>query len=187
MVNHVGFTVDNVQQRVDQWKAAGVNVLPGNNNRLDQAFVVTPDGVRMEILEDKAQGVPIRHEHVHLSVPEAEIPKAQAWYAKTFGGTLAPATTTRWWICRAPRSVRQGRRETGADARAGPRPHRLRRQGSRRRREEDPGRRHQARRAGPQVAPATQSPTSPIPGARASRSSSGRHWDRRRSSPRPRT
>ena len=88
VVNHVGFIVDNVQQRVAQWKAAGVNVLPGNNNRLDQAFVVTHDGVRMEILEDKTQGVPIRHEHVHLSVPEAEIPKAQAWYAKTFGGTL---------------------------------------------------------------------------------------------------
>ena len=86
VVNHVGFTVDNVQQRVAQWKAAGVTVLPGNNGRLDQAFVVTPDGVRMEILEDKAQGVPIRHEHVHLSVTEAEIPKAQAWYAKTFGG-----------------------------------------------------------------------------------------------------
>jgi catechol 2,3-dioxygenase-like lactoylglutathione lyase family enzyme len=86
VVNHVGFIVDNVQQRVAQWKAAGVTVLPGNNGRLDQAFVVTPDGVRMEILEDKAQGVPIRHEHVHLSVPAAEVPKAQAWYAKTFGG-----------------------------------------------------------------------------------------------------
>src|SRR6266576_2650918 len=86
VVNHVGFIVDNVQQRVAQWKAAGVAVLPGGNNRLDQAFVETPDGVRIEILEDKAQSMPIRHEHVHLSLPEGEIPKAQAWYAKTFGG-----------------------------------------------------------------------------------------------------
>ena len=86
VINHVGFIVDNVQQRVAQWKAAGVNVLPGLNNRQDQAFVVTPDGVRIEILEDKTQKVPIRHEHVHLSLPESEIPKAQAWYAKTFGG-----------------------------------------------------------------------------------------------------
>jgi catechol 2,3-dioxygenase-like lactoylglutathione lyase family enzyme len=86
VVNHVGFIVDNVQRRVAQWKAAGVDVLPGTNNRLDQAFVVTPDGVRMEILEDKTQTVPIRNEHVHLSLTEAEIPKAQAWYAKTFGG-----------------------------------------------------------------------------------------------------
>jgi len=85
VVNHVGFIVNNVQERVAQWKAAGVAVLPGNN-RVDQAFVVTPDGVRMEILEDKTQSMPIRGEHVHLSLTEAEIPKAQAWYAKTFGG-----------------------------------------------------------------------------------------------------
>ena len=69
-----------------KWKANGVAVLPGNNNRLDQAFVVTPDGVRIEILEDRKQAVPIQHEHVHFFVPEAEIPKMQAWYAKTFGG-----------------------------------------------------------------------------------------------------
>ena len=86
VVNHVGFVVNNVQERVAQWKAAGVTVLPGNNNRVDQAFVVTPDGVRIEILEDRTQSVPIRHEHVHLWVPEAELPRAQAWYAKTFGG-----------------------------------------------------------------------------------------------------
>src|SRR5260221_6782574 len=86
VVNHVGFIVDNVQARVAQWKAAGVHVLPGGNNRLDQAYVETPDGLRMEILEDKTQSMPIRHEHVHLFLQEGEIPKAQAWYAKTFGG-----------------------------------------------------------------------------------------------------
>jgi len=86
VVNHVGFIVKNVQEQAAQWKAKGVPVLPGNNNRLDQAFVVTPDGVRIEILEDKTQTMPIRHEHVHFSLTEAEIPKAQAWYAKTLGG-----------------------------------------------------------------------------------------------------
>jgi len=86
VVNHVGFIVNNVQERVAQWKAGGVAVLPGNNNRLDQAYVETPDGVRIEILEDKTQSVPIRHEHVHLFLPEPEIAKAVDWYAKTFGG-----------------------------------------------------------------------------------------------------
>jgi len=52
VINHVGFMVNNVQEQVTKWKAAGVPVLPGNTNRLDQAFVVTPDGVRVEILED---------------------------------------------------------------------------------------------------------------------------------------
>ena len=86
VVNHVGFIVNNVQEQVAKWKANGVTVLPGNNNRLDQAFVETPDGLRMEILEDKTQAMPIRHEHVHFYLPEAEIAKAQAWYTKTLGG-----------------------------------------------------------------------------------------------------
>ena len=86
VINHVGFIVNNVQQQTAKWKSAGVPVLAGNNNRFDQAFVVTPDGVRIEILEDKNQAMPIQHEHVHFFVTEAEIPKMQAWYAKTFGG-----------------------------------------------------------------------------------------------------
>ena len=94
VVNHVGFIVDNVQKRVAQWKAAGVTVLPGGalptgGNRLDQAYVETPDGVRMEILEDKTQTVPIRNEHIHFALPAAEVPKAVAWYAKVFGGQTA--------------------------------------------------------------------------------------------------
>ena len=86
VVNHVGFSVDNVQKRVAEWKAKGVTVIPGNNGRLDQAYVETPDGMRMEILEDKTQTTPIRSEQVHLFVLESEVPKVQAWYAKTFGG-----------------------------------------------------------------------------------------------------
>jgi catechol 2,3-dioxygenase-like lactoylglutathione lyase family enzyme/extradiol dioxygenase family protein len=85
VVNHVGFVVKNVQESVAKWKAAGVPVEPGNNGRLDQAYVTTPDGLRIEILEDKNQNVPIRNEHVHFFVPEAAIPQIQSWYAKNFG------------------------------------------------------------------------------------------------------
>ena len=85
VVNHVAFLVRNVQESVARWKAAGVPVLPGNNGRTDQAFVVTPDELRIEILEDKIQRFPIQHHHVHFFVPEAAIPEIQAWYAKTFG------------------------------------------------------------------------------------------------------
>lgn len=119
VVNHVGFIVDNVQTRVAQWKAAGVTVLPGNNNRVDQAFVVTPDGVRIEILEDKTQAMPIRHEHVHLSVPKAEVANAQAWYAKTFGGKVGtrndapvvniPGVQMRFAASDAPQARTRGR------------------------------------------------------------------------------
>jgi extradiol dioxygenase family protein/catechol 2,3-dioxygenase-like lactoylglutathione lyase family enzyme len=85
VVNHVGFIVPNVQDAVAKWKAAGVPVQPGAPGRLDQAFVVTADGLRVEILEDKTQTVPIRHHHIHFYVQQAAIPEIQAWYAKTFG------------------------------------------------------------------------------------------------------
>jgi hypothetical protein len=50
-----------------------VPVLAGNSNRLDQAFVVTPDGVRVEILEDKTQTIPTRGrvlDHIGLDVKD---------------------------------------------------------------------------------------------------------------------
>lgn len=85
VVNHVGFIVQNVQQAVAKWKADGLVVIPGNNGRTDQAFVETPDALRIEILEDKTQRFPIQHHHVHFNVPKAAIPEIQAWYAKVFG------------------------------------------------------------------------------------------------------
>src|SRR5215468_8116332 len=94
VVNHVGFIVNNVQEQVAKWKANGVAVLPGNNGRLDQAYVETPDGLRIEILENKNQPMPIQSEHVHFFLPEATIPQSQAWYGKIFGakaGTRANA------------------------------------------------------------------------------------------------
>jgi len=85
VVNHVGFTVQNVQETVARWKTAGVPVLPGTNGRKDQAFVVTSDELRIEILEDKNQKFPIQHHHVHYNVPESAIPQIQSWYATNFG------------------------------------------------------------------------------------------------------
>ncbi len=119
VVNHVGFVVRNVQDAVAKWKAAGVPVLPGNNNRLDQAYVVTPDGLRIEILEDKNQIVSIRNEHVHFFLPEAAIPESQAWYAKIFaakpgtrgGAAVAdlPGTQLRFAKAVAPQVPTKGR------------------------------------------------------------------------------
>jgi catechol 2,3-dioxygenase-like lactoylglutathione lyase family enzyme len=87
VVNHVGFTVPNTPEAVAKWKAAGVNVLPGGAGRTDQAFVETPDGVRIEILENKDQKFPIQSHHIHFNVPESEIPKIQAWYSAWFGAS----------------------------------------------------------------------------------------------------
>jgi catechol 2,3-dioxygenase-like lactoylglutathione lyase family enzyme/predicted enzyme related to lactoylglutathione lyase len=85
VVNHVGFTVLNTPEAIAKWKAAGVTVLPGGQGRTDQAFVETPDGLRIEILENKDQKFPIQSQHIHFNVPESEIPKIQAWYSAWFG------------------------------------------------------------------------------------------------------
>jgi hypothetical protein len=39
----------------------------------------------IEVLEDKTQTMPIRHEHIHFYVEESVIPQMQAWYVKHFG------------------------------------------------------------------------------------------------------
>ena len=119
VVNHVGFIVDNVQQRVAQWKAAGVTVLPGGNgNRLDQAFVETPDGVRMEILEDKTQTVPIRNEHIHFVAAGSRNSQSAGLVCEDLRrqGGHAQQRAGRGPAGRAA-PVRQGRHEAGADAR----------------------------------------------------------------------
>ena len=86
VVNHVGFVVRNVQDSLARWKAAGITPEPSATGRLDQAYINTPDGLRIEILEDKNMPWAIRNEHIHFSATEAELPKMQAWYAKEFGG-----------------------------------------------------------------------------------------------------
>jgi catechol 2,3-dioxygenase-like lactoylglutathione lyase family enzyme len=84
VVNQVGVAVQNLQETAVRLKATGVQVQPGVNGRIDQAFVTTPDGLSIEIVEDKNQKVPIQHRNIQFSVTESSIPEIQAWYAKVF-------------------------------------------------------------------------------------------------------
>jgi len=84
VVNHVGFLVPDVQAVIAKLKGFDVTIV-SVDNRKDQAFVTTADGLKLEFLEDKNQTIPIRHHHIHYFVSDSEIPKMQAWYAKVFG------------------------------------------------------------------------------------------------------
>ena len=42
-----------------------------------------PDGLRLELLEDKAQTLPVVMHHIHLTTQNGEM--ARQWYVKTFG------------------------------------------------------------------------------------------------------
>jgi catechol 2,3-dioxygenase-like lactoylglutathione lyase family enzyme len=84
VVNHVGFLVPNVQDALAKLNGLGLHVT-SVDNRKDQAFVFTGDGLKIELLEDKDQKIPIRHHHVHFYVAESAVPEIQAWYGKVFG------------------------------------------------------------------------------------------------------
>ena len=167
VVNHVGFIVDNVQERVAAVEGRGRGVLPGNNGRLDQAFVVTPDGVRIEILEDKTQGGadPARA-HPPVAAGGRSPQGAGAWYAKTFGGKAG--TRNNAPIVDMPGvadPLRHGGHQAGADQGPRPRPHRLRREGPRRlcAKSSKPRASSSTSRRAPVRRRQCASPTSPIP------------------------
>jgi catechol 2,3-dioxygenase-like lactoylglutathione lyase family enzyme len=118
-VNHIGFTVPNVQEAFARWKAAGVPVEPGANGRLDQGWVITADGLKIEIQEDRNQTVPIRSNHVHFFQPEADFAESQAWYVKLFGAKAGvrnnlpvadvPGAQLRWNKADAAQAPTKGR------------------------------------------------------------------------------
>jgi catechol 2,3-dioxygenase-like lactoylglutathione lyase family enzyme len=90
VVNHVGFMVQNIQESMAKWKAAGLKTEPGSSAR--QGYVTTPDDlVRIEILENTSLSVPMAFDHVHFWVAEpgsggaSTVSEMQAWYAKMFG------------------------------------------------------------------------------------------------------
>jgi catechol 2,3-dioxygenase-like lactoylglutathione lyase family enzyme len=102
-VNHVGFFVPNIRATIDRLKAAGypnvtrqelpavykknekdgIAFIPNQNTSV--AFVMAPDGVKVEFHEDKAMKVPIALSHIHFFTPQVE--EMRAWYVKVFGAT----------------------------------------------------------------------------------------------------
>ena len=83
-VNHVGFYVKDLAGAKTKWGAAGLN-LEISDPSAPNFFVIGPDGIRVEIYENKTLDTPIATHHTHFLAadPDAE----RAWYMKWFGGT----------------------------------------------------------------------------------------------------
>ena len=77
VVNQVGVAVQSLQETAARLKASGVQVQPGVNGRTDQAFMTIPDGLSIEIVEDKNQKVPIQHRNIQFSVQNPRYPKSK--------------------------------------------------------------------------------------------------------------
>ena len=98
-VNHVGFIVPNLRATIDKLKGLGYRIvtreeLPptaevtdGLAFRPDQntsiAFVMLPDDIKIEFLEDKSMQGDILAHHTHFNTPNVE--EMRAWYVKVFG------------------------------------------------------------------------------------------------------
>ena len=98
-VNHLGFTVPNLQQTLNKVKANGFKVVtkeegPSNlevegdighypGRPIGLAYVLGPDDLKLELVESKDQKVPIIGNHVHFFGQQNE--EMQAWYVKVFG------------------------------------------------------------------------------------------------------
>jgi catechol 2,3-dioxygenase-like lactoylglutathione lyase family enzyme len=99
IINHVGFHVPNVEQAMPTWRAAGLRMEP--TKRQGQAYIYSPDNLRIEILENPAISVPIQFHHIHYFVSQAApgstddpVLQIQAWYAKIFGAK--PGKRAQW-------------------------------------------------------------------------------------------
>ena len=96
-VNHIGFLVPDVRAMVARLKAAGYPIvtraeLAGAtddvahvaNQNTYLAFVMAPDEVKVEFIEDKSLKEPILSHHVHFAATNVD--EMKAWYVSVFGG-----------------------------------------------------------------------------------------------------
>ena len=100
-VNHVGFLVPSVRDVLATVRSAGYSIvtreeLPPSMEVNDDmayiadqdtyiAFVMAPDGIKVELLENKTQSEPITLHHIHFSAQDVD--EMKAWYVKAFGAT----------------------------------------------------------------------------------------------------
>ena len=81
-VNHFGFQVRDMSEWLPKWKAAGLKMdIP----RPTQVYLLTPDDIRVEVLEEKNLKTAVAGHHIHFDLDTPAIPEMQAWYVKTFG------------------------------------------------------------------------------------------------------
>lgn len=81
IVDHFGFQVKEMKDWRPKWQAAGLTIEP--ITRPTQTLLRSPDGVRIEVLEDTALPTPIAAHHIHFFT--SDVPGMRAWYVKTFG------------------------------------------------------------------------------------------------------
>jgi catechol 2,3-dioxygenase-like lactoylglutathione lyase family enzyme len=81
IVNHFGFTVKDMPAALAKWKAANLKIEPTENP--NEAYVVGPDGIRVEVYGEPTLPTEVSMNHLHYS--PVDVPGIKAWYVKAFG------------------------------------------------------------------------------------------------------
>ena len=114
-VEHLAFKVKNLKDTLAKLDAAGTKPIAIGNP--PQAYVLAPNGVKVQLLEDSALATPIASYEMLMKVPKAA--EAAAWYEKWFGARVVkqgqstvaeiPGMNIRFAETRDPVSGTQGR------------------------------------------------------------------------------
>lgn len=99
-VNHIGFQVPNIKAMLHKVRAAGYPVVTRAelsasaevnddlafiaNQNTYIAYVMAPDALKVEFLEDTSLKEPILSHHLHFAAPKVD--EMKAWYVTVFGG-----------------------------------------------------------------------------------------------------
>jgi predicted enzyme related to lactoylglutathione lyase len=116
-VDHIGFSVPSLPPVIERIKAGGfrmvtaseapanvkvkgdIGVVEGGGPVSGIAYALGPDDVKVELVEMKAQTMPIASHHLHFFGAQADM---QAWYIKTFGATTTPSANPAFLSARLP-------------------------------------------------------------------------------------
>jgi catechol 2,3-dioxygenase-like lactoylglutathione lyase family enzyme len=117
-VDHIGFSVPNLRTTIDRLVAAGyrmitaegsppgseivdnIRAVPGNGPVSGIAYALGPDDIKVEILEMKAQEMPIVSHHIHFFGNEAE--EMRAWYVDVFGAAAQQGSANGFVVATLP-------------------------------------------------------------------------------------
>jgi catechol 2,3-dioxygenase-like lactoylglutathione lyase family enzyme len=83
IVNHFGFIVNDMKAALARWKAANVPIEPTENP--NEVYVVSPEGIRVEVYGEPALPTPVAMNHIHFYPLPADVPAIKTWYVKVFG------------------------------------------------------------------------------------------------------
>lgn len=80
VVDHLAFKVRDLAAVLGRARAAGINYQQGSK---ESAMVEAPEGVWLELIEERSLASAAAHHHIHFHTPQ--VAEMKAWYMKTFG------------------------------------------------------------------------------------------------------